>query len=408
MSADSTQAQAERIEWLTIAQLLLSALALLGSLAAAALLLVTASGALTGQAFDQLTQTALLQMGWISALAALLCLPSLVLSLLRLFGKPVRGRLARGLRIASLLMLVWPLILAIGMRLPSATPITTWLIPPLAILAVGLPIWWLVELAQRKIADHSPQRGWGLWLGSAYITMPLVLIFELVLFAVLGVLAVAWLSQRPELAQRMEEIMQQLLLSSTGSPEEMVEAVRPYLQNPLVLAGILSLIALLVPMMEEALKPLAMLALWSRRPSPAQGFAAGAVCGGTFALLESLFSVAGPAAEGWVGLAITRSGTALLHIACSALVGWGLSKAWHGKGLNLIAAYAISVFFHATWNTFSVFTGLGFLAGDMPANIRFLNGPIQAAPVVLITLVVILFGFLWRGNRIVRRQMVQD
>ncbi|MCK7530785.1 MAG: PrsW family glutamic-type intramembrane protease [Marinilabiliales bacterium] len=88
-------------------------------------------------------------------------------------------------------------------------------------------------------------------------------------------------------------------------------------------AGVVILVAIffsvLIPLMEELIKPLAVWLLAGRLDSAAQGFAFGALGGAGFGLIETL-NVSGQITE-WGLLLFTRIGTGLLHIATSAIMG---------------------------------------------------------------------------------------
>ncbi len=106
--------------------------------------------------------------------------------------------------------------------------------------------------------------------------------------------------------------------------------VGPYLSNPAVIATILSYIALIVPLIEELLKPLAVWIFATKIESPAQGFAMGVLCGAAFALIESLNASADGTAT-WPFIVGIRAGTGLLHMTTSGLVGWGIVSAVREK-----------------------------------------------------------------------------
>ncbi len=130
------------------------------------------------------------------------------------------------------------------------------------------------------------------------------------------------------------------------------------------------------------------MALWllvGRRLTPAEGFAAGALCGGSFALLESLLSLASPTEQGWIVLAVGRAGTALLHITTSALIGWAMASAGRNKSYLLaFLVYLSSAGLHGLWNALSVFWGMSTLFENTAENSNMLARLAQAAPVALV------------------------
>ena len=107
------------------------------------------------------------------------------------------------------------------------------------------------------------------------------------------------------------------------------------LQKPYVLLGLLAVTSLIVPFLEELLKPLALLVVANRNPTPSQGFVGGLICGAAFAFLETSGTLASGIDSGWVVLVLMRLGTGLLHITASGLVGLGLARAWQAKKSRL-------------------------------------------------------------------------
>jgi len=389
-------------DYLTIAQIIISGLGLILALLGAGLLLVAGLAALFSEALDLTAAASLFSMAWVSGLLAVLTLPSVVYSFRRIKGErtlpPQPGRL----RLASLLLLVWPLVLVIGDQIVFQSSLVWLFLPPLHLLAVGLPVWWLVELARHKLTAGSRQREWGVLNVSLLVTMPAVVAAEITVFSSLLFLFAVWLNGRPEMVTQLKILIMRFL-SLQPNPETIWQLTWPFLQNPLVFFSILAILAGMIPLLEELLKPLALWALAGRRLTPPEGFAAGALCGGAFALLESLLSLAGPLQDGWAFLAIGRAGTALLHITTTALVGWALANAWEtGSYIRLGLTYLLSAGLHGLWNALSVLSGLGAQVENPPESMRFLIGLSQSAPAGIIVLGLALFFLLWGGNRMMR------
>ncbi len=77
--------------------------------------------------------------------------------------------------------------------------------------------------------------------------------------------------------------------------------------------------SVMIPMLEELVKPLAVWLFGNQISTPAQGFALGALCGASFALLET-FGVSAQS-DDWTTLLLTRLGTDILHVTTAALMG---------------------------------------------------------------------------------------
>lgn len=389
---------------LTIAQLALSGLGMVFALLAAIVLGLFGLVGQFGESMGREEVTAILGLAWVSLLVAFLAVPSLYLSIQRLRGRDSRLPRLNGFRLASLMLLLWPLALAAGTFLTGSA--AAWLLlPPLQLLAFGLPIWWLVELARRNLPHGSPQRSWGLLNGSMFLTTPLVIFLELIVLGMLFGAFVAWLSTQPALIRELEALSTDLL-NAADNPEEIIAMARPYLQNPLTVLTALAILGGLMPMLEELFKPLVMWALLRRRITPAEGFVAGAVCGAAFALLESLLNLSAPAQDGWALLAVGRSGTALLHITTTALIGWALASAWSERLAwhQLVLTYLFSVALHGLWNVLSVMSGFTAIFDNPPDNMRLFELLSVVAPYGIVILVMILFVLLWGFNRRLRRE----
>ncbi|HEX9019311.1 MAG TPA: PrsW family glutamic-type intramembrane protease [Anaerolineaceae bacterium] len=384
----------DRSGWLSIAQLIVSALGLVLSILGAFVLAALALIAKFGEATPVDKIIVFFSMSWISLLVAALAVPSLVFSIRRLSGQAAPalqgGWVSSPFRLASLLLMLWPLFLAAGTFISGQAQLAWLLLPPLQILAIGIPIWWLVELGRHNLPACSPQRSWGLLNLSIFMTTPAVMVLEIVVILFLGVLFALWASAQPGLIAQLQQLGERIV-NSQGDVESMLRLLRPYLSSPWVILGTLAILSGVAPLMEELLKPLGVWFLAGRKLTPAAGFAAGAICGGTFALIESLLYLSNPGAQGWVVLVIGRTGTALLHITGSALVGEGLAIAWQdGKYLQLVWRYLLAVALHGLWNGFSILSGFGAVISGVSGGVGWL--------VATVALAIAIFVILWSSN----------
>lgn len=396
--------------YMTIAQLIVSGLGLALSLLGAALLALFGLVAVMSENPGMPDIGPVFTLAWVCGLAALLAVPSVYFSIRRMMRSPVGIlplaplRRFSGFRVAALLILLWPLVLAIGSMLSTSS--LAWLIlPPLQVLAIGLPIWFLIELVRWGLSIGSRQRGWGIFNASMFISTPAAVIIELILLVGLAAAFVVWISGQPELLEELEQLG---ILLSTGpsNPEAILEAVRPYLQNPLVIIGILGLLGGVTPLLEELIKPVALWALAGRKLTPAEGFAGGALCGAAFALIESLMSLGSATGPEWAGLAVGRAGTGLLHIGTTALVGWGLASAWtEGKYLRLGLAFLGASAYHGLWNALSLLPAFAAVLDPAPPNLGAVVFIARYAPAMLVILAVLMLLLLVLANRRLRGQV---
>jgi RsiW-degrading membrane proteinase PrsW (M82 family) len=151
------------------------------------------------------------------------------------------------------------------------------------------------------------------------------------------------------LAQQLEQAQQ-----FGSSPELLMRMLAPYLSDPRVIFAAFTFGAVIVPLIEEALKPLGVWLLAGSHLTPAEGFTAGVLCGAGYALIESLLLSSNGGTE-WVSLAFARIGTGVVHILTSGLTGWGLASAWaENRYLRLGVAYLGAVMIHGLWNGLTV------------------------------------------------------
>jgi len=385
--------------WTTLCQLVVSGLGMLLSLLAAGSLVIFGIFDLLDGSIDPTGASSMFSTAWISLLAAIIAIPSLFYCYHRLRNSQPWQPKINSFRLASISLLLWPLVLLLGNMISTRGSLTWLFLPPLQLLAIGLPVWWIVEVARRRLSVGDPQRGWGIINFSTFITMPFLMLVEIVIILMAIVVFAIWISSQPGLLRELQLLAEQLV-NSSSSPEEILTLLTPYLQNPLVILSALALIAGIVPLVEELIKPLAMWMLVRRRLTPAQGFVAGALCGASFALIESLFYLSSPMGESWAALAIGRTGTALLHTTNTAILGWAMAFAWQNHAyLRLGLIYLLTVVLHGLWNGLSILVGLTGALKNLPADLRFFNGITQAAPFVLAALVFSMFLLLWGSNR---------
>jgi hypothetical protein len=384
---------------LTIAQLIVSGLGLIGGVLGAGIFVLLGVVSLAGATGASTKAVSLFAMGWINGLLALITLPSLFFSLQALMGWKLALPKLKVFWAASGAVLLWPAALLVGNWSIGQAALAWLLFPPLQILTVGLPIWWVIEFARRGLPSGSPQRRWGLINFSLLITTPLAIVVELVIFAILVGVVVLWLMGRPELVQEMQSLGQRMM-SVQSDPEAARSILAPVLRNPVFILGMLAGLAGVIPLIEEMLKPLAIWFLMGRQLSPSEGFVAGAISGGGFALLESLLSLGNPAQQEWLTLAIGRVGTGLLHTTTTAMLGWAMARAWRDRSyLRLGLTYLLSCSLHGLWNAFSLFLGLGSILNSGMGESVILSGLTWISPIVLILLVVAFVAILWNINR---------
>lgn len=389
----------DRFRGLTIAQLILSILGILFSTAGLLLLVALALAEPWIADLDPSQTGQILSIAWVVGLTIALSVPSLVLSIRRLRGKSSQAASPRSILFASLSLLLIPFLIFIGKQAVEQN-VPAGLTAPLNILLVAIPIWWFVALGQFKLNGGSLQRLWGLSSFSIYLTLPLVFLVEIILLGFGIVAAVFWLVQQPEFAPLLQQIQNQAVVDPLAIMNLDFDFL-PLIQKPGVIFSAIAGVAVLIPLIEELLKPLGLWFLVKKEPSPAEGFVAGLICGASFALLESAFSLSAAPADNWIFTVVGRAGTGLLHIVTTGLNGWALAASWKdGKTIRIGAIYILTVLLHGLWNFFAVLMGIGQVGVEFAVSID----PVltQSASWVLAALALLLLAILIFMNRKLR------
>jgi hypothetical protein len=374
-----------KITFNTIAQLLLSGLGFLNALVFT--VLMAAFGLLTaftggieggGEAYG------LLSLAWTGGAFSLLLVPMLCNVVLVLLGKPrLSWRPQQGFRLATFGLLAWPFLFLLGYLLSSQPAWELIILPPLQILVIGIPLWWLVELGMRFLKVERVSREWPVVGFSLLVTPLVVIVVELVIVLAALVVFIVWAASQPAVLAQIQQLSLRLM-NAPADMEILQRIMQPYFQQPGVILAILALAAGLVPLLEEMFKPMAVWLLISRKITPREGFAMGMLAGAVFGLLESLGALAAPLGDGWYILVIGRLGTCLLHTVTSALVGWGIAEAWtQRRVLRLFGAYLAAVALHAVWNAFALLMGIFPAMTPVQGTDNWFSALAEAAPFIL-------------------------
>jgi hypothetical protein len=336
--------------------------------------------------------------------SGLLLLPSAFFALMRLLKRPVSlpESLPSFLR-PTILIFIFPLVLLLGYWISLNASISWLALPPLHVLAIGLPVLWLLYLGIRKLPLGSQQRRWGVF-GSGLVLGPaLILVSELGALLVFGVIGMIAIASQPELVQQLQTLAQHLQFGSV-SPDMVMQVLGPYLSRPAVLLTMLSFGAVVVPLIEELFKPIGVWLLIGYDLSPAAGFAAGAMSGAGYGLFESLALTS--SGEAWIYLVVARIGTAVIHILTAALMGWALVQAWSEKRyLRLAITYLTAVSIHGLWNALTLISSYSSLASAQGASpvIPWVVQLGDVAPFGLGALTIGAFVLLLWSNQVLRR-----
>ncbi|MDE3091531.1 MAG: PrsW family intramembrane metalloprotease [Chloroflexota bacterium] len=230
----------------------------------------------------------------------------------------------------------------------AAEAVTAFVFPPWHFIAASVPPIALLAYAAHRLGAASGVRallvsfGWGA-LGATVIAV----VVELAIAAVFVIVAALAIAARPDSRALIDQFRAEVELArGTDDPA----AVSKILTEPAVFAGVLLYAAVLIPLVEEALKTIAVAFVDPRRTRPADALLWGIGAGAGFALFENLFN-GGATLELWAMAAFLRIGATIMHVANGATMGRG----WYAARVErrwsqLLIAYLISVIYHAVWN----------------------------------------------------------
>lgn len=337
-----------------------------------------------------------------SFLSGLLLIPSVGYSFARLLDREIALpapllRLGKLFRPTSIFV-IFPFIFAAGAWVSRQDDISWFGLPPLHFLAVSLPILWLVLVSIRKLPSGSGQRIWGVFASGLVLGPAVILVFETVIVLGFAIAFGVFLFNNPGIQQQLETLSVQLEQGTTPDPEILGEYITFLYGQPGFFIGLLLLLSVFVPLIEELFKPVAVWLLAGSRLTPGGGFVAGVVSGAAFALFENLGYVS--EVDSWSTLVLARIGTAIMHMVTAGLTGWALAKAWQDRSyLRLGFAYLAAVVIHGIWNAIAILYGIASLpvALDIPPYLP--SHLIVSGPPLFALLTASLFFLLILYNR---------
>ena len=334
--------------------------------------------------------------------AGILLIPSIIYSGRRLFGNrpPISAQWDKMVWLAYF----FPIPILFGYLIQNGPAWSYYLLPLVHVLANGASIFWVLNLGRMKFPSRSAQRNWGAFGVGLTLTPAIIFVIEILLLLIIGLFWFVLIGTRPDLEQ---DILYLMNIVSESSPDADVPArwVGEFVARPEVTGTLFFYFSLLIPLVEELLKPIAVYFLLGRKLQPWEGFIIGATAGAGYALFENL--TIGASADTWTFVMISRIGTVAIHILTTGLVGWGLASAWtEKKYFRLAGSFLASVSLHGVWNGLTMLiTFAEFPAFQDQLSSFFVNFA-RYASVGLILLALGSMVGLVRANSLLRRAII--
>jgi hypothetical protein len=330
-----------------------------------------------------------------SILMGFMLMPAVYFSLMKVINKPAREFPLY--RIPTLvLVIVWFISASLGIFLDKSVS-TIILLIPFHLLTFVLPVWIIIRIGLRGLDAGSPERRWGTITVGMTIVPLLIGIAELMMILFIGLATIVWVSFNPSLMSKMVSLSTRLVY--TTNPDALLRILSPYIFHPAVIFTGLVFLSVLIPLVEELIKPLRVWLSPTRIATPSQGFAIGVLAGAAYALVESLGISPSISNSGNI-LPIARAGTDLLHIVTTGLMGWALVSAFQEKKfLRLGLTYLTVVLLHGIWNALSLSLAAGTAIEYIPNPSPILNNLSLVSVLGLIIMTIINLAILFHANK---------
>ncbi|MEJ2447705.1 MAG: PrsW family glutamic-type intramembrane protease [Anaerolineales bacterium] len=302
------------------------------------------------------------------------------------------------------LSFLFPIPILLGFAIQNGPTWSRALFPIVHVLANGFGVLWLLDSARRHLPQESARRVWGSLVSGLGLTPLITFTLEILLLIAIGVFWLIMLQSQPDFRQDLLNLASRLQQSPTD-PQLLERSLGRFAARPGVIATLFLYIAVLIPIIEELFKPIAVWLLLGRKLQPWEGFSIGATAGAGYALFENL-SV-GSAVEIWTLVTVTRLGTTAVHIFATGLVGWGLASAFTEKKYGRLAGtFLAAVLLHGVWNGLNILSTLGELSPVRDLLGNFGSSLAAFAPAGLVLLAVGCFVGLFKANSSVRRAIM--
>ena len=337
--------------------------------------------------------------GFLGALAftliALCGLPAIYSGARVVLGKEDQ-RLSPPTPFGYLPLFLFPLAFILG-YLAFAKGVMPIIIAPLAqLLAAVAGVAFTIQVARQNGAMLTQRRFWAQFVTGLWV-VPLVALVMEILILIPTILLFGLGALTSESGRQLLEIF-----TDSGPPSTFIleKNIGLITLEPWFVIITLGYFAVLVPIIEEALKTMVVWPWLFRRSSSAQALMGGIIGGSGYALFEAIFLSQQSAS--WLPIMVGRAGATMMHAFTAGLASWGLAEGFVQKRWKrMIMSYLIAVTFHGLWNFSAVAVAFSdnLIAQntDIPSIVVAFR---DAGPIYIILLsMVAVFGIPWITRR---------
>jgi hypothetical protein len=304
-----------------------------------------------------------------------------------------------------LMLLVYAASLALGYFAFTAEFIPSIVVPVVQFFAVIIPAALTILIARRMGPPLSLRQFWAQLLAGLWVAPPIALVAEAVLLLPTLLIFGIGASLSPQ-GKKFLDLLQQ---SAYPSLESLTQSVEDLILEPWVILIALGYVAVLVPLIEEALKTIAIWPFIPRKPSPRAAFIGGVIGGTGYAIFEALFL--SQAGEVWIQAIVSRAGATAMHAFASGVASWGLAQGLVRKRWGqMLVGYFAAVMMHGLWNASAIGIGLGtysFLTAEVE-NPALVGVATIGATVILGLLLTAVLGLFRIPGRLKSDEQVKD
>jgi len=177
-----------------------------------------------------------------------------------------------GAYVFAVFAVVIPALIVGGLVASREIPFLSWVVLPLlTVIVIALPVWLLLGIGGRGVELGARWRFFGV------LGLGLTLVLELIVLVIVLIVALAFVAVQPG---SVNELLNLSALIQAQTNEDMIlQLLAPYLVKPGVVVTMLVYVAVFVPLIEEACKPLAVWLFAKSVETPAQGYVLGLLSG---------------------------------------------------------------------------------------------------------------------------------